>query len=337
MGSLKREGTSYHPLLEQFKDITIGIGCYNAHEISLPLKPDSKPVAASASRIPIPLQAKVKAELDRLTEAGVFEDIPVDDNTQFINWLLPVPKKIPGSDELGVRLTMDWRELNRCLDAVHQEVPTFDQLRHDLNGARVFSKLDLSSAFFQFKLDHKSSRLTTFLTPWGLKHSTRLVQGAKPSAAICHEIVRCTLQGISHALTIYDDILVWGCGSTQEEAQKDHNFNLRQVFEVFPLKGLTINKEKCKFSATKIKFFGFMVSKDGFSSKRAMRVRASFPVLSLCWACSLRKVRSSAKVLQQLAAELDHRRSSGRRRRRRRRRKKKKKKVPLSCRDSEHL
>ena len=159
---------------------------------------------------------------------------------------------------------MDWREPNRCLDTVHQEVPTFDQLRHNLNGARVFSKLDLSSAFFQFKLDHESSRLTTFVTPWGLKRSTRLVQGAKPSAAICHKIIRRTLQGISHALNIYDDILVWGCGSTQEEAQKDHDFNLRQVFEVFRLKGLTINKEKCEFSATKIKFFSFMVSEDGF-------------------------------------------------------------------------
>ena len=163
VGSLKREGTSYHPLLEQFKDITIGIGCYNAHEISLPLKPDSKPVAASASRIPIPLQAKVKAELDRLTEAGVFEDVPVDDNTQFVSRLVPVPKKIPGSDELGVRLTMDWRELNRCLDAVHQEVPTFDQLRHNLSGARFFSKLDFSSAFFSLSLITKAVDLQHLL------------------------------------------------------------------------------------------------------------------------------------------------------------------------------
>ena len=100
---------------------------------------------------------------------------------------MPVPKKVEGSDELGVRLTMDWRELNRNLDPVHHEVPTVEQLKHDLNGDKLISQIDLKDAFYQLPLDEHSKRLTTFSTPWGLKRSTCLVQGAKPSASICHE------------------------------------------------------------------------------------------------------------------------------------------------------
>jgi hypothetical protein len=147
---------------------------------NLPLKEGAKPSIAPPSRIPVNLYSKVKKELDRLIQQGVFEDVPVDDNTQFVSRLIPVPKRIEGSDEVGVRLTMDWRELNKNLDPVHHFIPTVEQLRHNLNGAKLFSQIDLRDAFYQLPLDEESKRLTTFLTPWSLKRSTQLVQSAVP-------------------------------------------------------------------------------------------------------------------------------------------------------------
>ena len=259
------EGSPSHPMLKEFDDICHGVGRHKGPEISLPLKPGAKPIPAPPSRIPVHLLEKVKTELGRLTAAGVFEDVPTDENTQFVSRLVPVPKKIPGTDGVGVRLTMDWRELNRSLDPVHHEVPTVEQLRHDLNGAGIFTELDLKDAFYQFPLDDESRRLTTFSTPWGLKRSTRLVQGAKPSAAICHETLRRDLQGIRGALNIADNILVWGCGSSTNEMQQDHDRALREVFEMFRRQGLTLNVKKCRFNAKFVKFFGFIFSSSGVS------------------------------------------------------------------------
>jgi hypothetical protein len=167
--SAPREGTPDHPMLEEFSDICQGVGCHKDLEISLQLKEGAKPPVAPPSCIPVNLFIKVKQEID-----SVFEDVPVDDDTQFVSRLVPVPKKIEGTEELGVRLTIDWRELNRNLNPVHHKVPTVEQLKHDLNGAKLVSRIDLKDAFYQLTLDQNSKRLTTFSTPWGLKRCTRL-------------------------------------------------------------------------------------------------------------------------------------------------------------------
>ena len=37
----------------------------------------------------------------------------------------------------------------------------------ELTNVKVFSKADLKDGFLQIQLDEESSKLTTFLTPWG--------------------------------------------------------------------------------------------------------------------------------------------------------------------------
>ena len=74
------EGTSEHPLLLEFSDICHGVGCHKDLAISLPLTEGAKPSVAPPSQIPVNLFNKVKQEIDRLTDQGVFEDVPVDDD-----------------------------------------------------------------------------------------------------------------------------------------------------------------------------------------------------------------------------------------------------------------
>ena len=257
------EGSSDHPFLQDFDDICHGVGCHKNLEISLPLKEGAKHSVAPPSRIPVNLYPSVKAEVERLESAGVFESVPVDDNTQSISRMVPVPKRIEGSDELAVRITFDWRELNKNLDGVNHMVLTVEELKAILAKAKVFSQIDLKDAFYQLPLDEESKRLTTFSTPWGLKRCTRLVQGATPSSAICHEVLRRDLEGTSGAINIADNILVFGCGNTSEEALKDHDRALLEVLQMFRRTGLTLNRKKCIFSATKTKFFGYIFSDKG--------------------------------------------------------------------------
>ena len=266
MGQLSRliaDGSAEHPLLAAFPDICKGVGCHRGLAISLPLREGAQHVVAPPSRIPVNLYPKVKAELERLEAEGVFESVPVDDNSQSISRLVPVPKPIEGSDEVGVRLTFDWRNLNKNLDKVHHSTPTIEELKATLVNAKVFSQVDVKDAFYQLPLDEPSKRLTTFSTPWGLKRCTRLIQGASPSSAICHETLRRDLEGISGALNIADNILVWGCGDTETEAVVEHDRALRDVFEMFRQTGLTINPRKSVFSATRTKFFGYVFSSEG--------------------------------------------------------------------------
>ena len=259
------DGGPDHPLLKDYPDICEGVGCHKNLAISLPLKEGARHSVAPPSRIPINLLPKVKAELDRLESQGVFESVPVDDNVQSVSRLVPVPKRIEGSQEVGVRITFDWRDLNKNLGKVHHQVMTVEELKAVLVGAKKFSQIDLKDAFYQLPLDEESRKLTTFSTPWGLKRSTRLVQGALPSSAICHEVLRRDLEGIPGAINIADNILVYGCGETVDDAAKDHDRALKAVFEMFRRNGLTINRKKCVFDASRTKFFGYIFSADGIA------------------------------------------------------------------------
>ena len=263
------EGDVDHPLLSKYPDICEGVGCHKDLHIALPLKEGAKHTVAPPARIPVNLLPKVKAELDRLESEGVFEAVSVDDNIQSVSRLVPVPKKIEdpvsGAESVGVRITFDWRDLNKNLEKVHHQVMTVEELKATLANSKVFSQVDVKDAFYQLPLDEESKRLTTFSTPWGLKRSTRLIQGALPSSAICHEVLRRDLEGISGAINIADNILVFGRGDTLKEAREDHDRALKDVFDMFRRTGLTINKKKCSFNATVTKFFGYVFSAEGVS------------------------------------------------------------------------
>ena len=52
-------------------------------------------------------------------------------------------------------LCIDISQSNAAIQRERHPQPTIDDLIHDLNGARHFSKLDLSSAYQQLELDEK--------------------------------------------------------------------------------------------------------------------------------------------------------------------------------------
>ena len=68
---------------------------------------------------------------------------------------------------------------NRAIKRVRHVIPTIEDLRHDVNGAKVFSKLDLAKGFHQLELHEDSRGITTFSTHAGLRRFRRLNFGAK--------------------------------------------------------------------------------------------------------------------------------------------------------------
>ena len=65
-------------------------------------------------------------------------------------------------------MCIDMREANKAIGREKHPMPTLDDLVADLNGATVFSKLDMSQAYHQLELDEASRYITTFSTHVGL-------------------------------------------------------------------------------------------------------------------------------------------------------------------------
>ena len=67
------------------------------------------------------------------------------------------------------------------------------------------------------------------------------------------------LKDLPGVVCLIDDVLVYG--STEAE----HDKHLQAVFEQMQSAGVTLNKEKCEFGKTTIKFLGHIITPEGIS------------------------------------------------------------------------
>ena len=74
----------------------------------------------------------------------------------------------------------DFIQLNKAVLHENHPMPTTEQTLGKLAGAKVISKLDANSGFWQRKLKESSKLLTMFITPSGQYCYTRLPFGTVP-------------------------------------------------------------------------------------------------------------------------------------------------------------
>lgn len=56
-----------------------------------------------------------------------------------------------------VRICIDMRQANTAIERERHITPTVDNVIHELNGATMFSKMDLTAGYYQLEL-HPDSR-----------------------------------------------------------------------------------------------------------------------------------------------------------------------------------
>ena len=112
-----------------------------------------------------------------LEELGVVERIGPGETTQWSSALHLVTKADGTQRPCG-----DYRGLNdRTLLDVYP-LPQLKQFTPKLQGAKVFSTIDLFKSYHQIPLDGPSSNKTCLLTPWGNFKFKRLAMGLRNSA-----------------------------------------------------------------------------------------------------------------------------------------------------------
>ena len=140
-------------------------------DFAISLKPDAKPHAEyTPRRIPLPLMEQVKSELKRMEENGIIS--PVEGHTKWCAGMVVVPKA-----NRKVRICVDLTKLNESVLRENHPQPCVDYTLAQLAGAKIFSKLDANSGFWQISLSPESRPLTTFITPFGRFWFNRLPFG----------------------------------------------------------------------------------------------------------------------------------------------------------------
>ena len=241
---LKLRYTSKYPDL--FKGLGKIPGEYHIH-----LKDDAKPFALSTPRrVALPLQPKVKKELQRMEQLGVISR--VDDPTDWCAGMVVVPKS-----DGKVRICVDLTKLNESVRRERHILPSVDHSLAQLGGAKVFTKLDANSGFWQIELSKESALLTTFITPFGRFCFNRLPFGITSAPEHFQKRMSEILAGLEGVVCMVDDVLVHG--RTQEE----HDQRLDAAMERIAQAGVSLNAEKCDFSQSSVKFLGHIIDGTG--------------------------------------------------------------------------
>ena len=172
--------------------------------------------------------------------------------TEWCSGMVVVPKK--GGH---VRICVDLTRLNENICRERHILPAVEQTFAQLVGAKVFSKLDANSGFWQISLSPQSHDLTTFITPFGRYCFRRLPFGITSAPEHFQRRMSEMLVGLDGVVCLMDDVLIYG------ETQEQHDNRLDKVLQRLQKSGLTLNADKCQFSCNQLPFLGQVLTQEG--------------------------------------------------------------------------
>ena len=146
---------------EMFPDLFSGkLGCLTNVRAHLELDPTVKPVRQKLRPLPFHLREMVSKEIKKQLEMNILER--VTDDMGPTTWVANIVLVMKGENE--VRIVVDNRAQNKAIRRTHYPTRTIEELIYEMNGAKIFSKLNIIKAFHQFMLEDAQRYLTTITT-----------------------------------------------------------------------------------------------------------------------------------------------------------------------------
>lgn len=127
----------------------------------------------------------------------------VDEPTEWVNSIVCAEKS---SGKL--RICLDPRDLNKAIKREYYQLPTIEEITTRLAGAKIFSKLDANSGYWQIPLHSASQKLATFNTPFGRYCFCRMPFGIKSAQELFQKRSSQHFRHIPGVEVDIDDILV---------------------------------------------------------------------------------------------------------------------------------
>ena len=175
-------------------------------------------------------------------------------------YLSPVVLVRKKSGEL--RMCVDYRGLNAKTIKDAYPLPRIEESLDALNGAALFSTMDIQSAYYQVEIAEEDRAKTVFTTPVGLFEFNRMVFGLCNAPATYQRLMQNLFRDdIFRVLLVYlDDILVYS------RSVEEHIERLEMVFKKLQEQGLKLELKKCKFFQKKVNFLGHEISTTGVAT-----------------------------------------------------------------------
>ncbi|GJT88053.1 putative nucleotidyltransferase, ribonuclease H [Tanacetum coccineum] len=205
--------------IDVFTEYLLGLPSQRQVKFRIDLIPGATPVAKSPYRLAPSEMQEFSEQFQELKDKGFIRQ-------SHSPWGAPVlfVKKKDGS----IRMSIDYRELNKLTVKNRYPLPRIDNLFNQLQGARYFSKIDLWSGYHQLRVHEDDIPKTAFRTRY--RHFEFMVMpfGLTNAPAVFMDLMNrvCKMYLDKFVITFINDILIYS------KTKEDHEVHLKLVLDL---------------------------------------------------------------------------------------------------------
>lgn len=241
---------TYYDILKQYPDLFRPVSHIEKakHSVTHHIETTGLPLYAKARPLTPEKYQAVKKEFEKMMEMGICQP-------SMSSWASPI--HVVTKKDGSFRICGDYRRLNAVSIPDRYPIPRIQDFTYQLHNKKLFSKLDLKSAFYWIPMDNPEK--TAVITPFGLFEFRVMPFGLRNASQTFQRFMHEVLRGIEGCFPYVDDILLFS------EDEKSHKELLHQVLKRLNDHGIALSLEKCEFGKTEIEFLGYKVSANGIS------------------------------------------------------------------------
>lgn len=237
-------------LLEEYQDLFLPVipGSAKGVQHEIEIEKGIKPIFQRPYSIPFSRKKVAKEEVEKMLKSGVVRS----SKSPWSSPIVLVVKK-----DGGTRFCVDYTKLNKVTKRDQYPLPNIDQILRQVKGKKYFSSLDLTSGYWQIKMNEEDIEKTAFTIDEGHFEFVVLPFGLTNAPATFQRYMNQLLRDIKESKCYIDDILVF------TDSWEEHITALRAVFEIMRKSNLRFKSSKCHFGMSSMKWVGHVIDQDG--------------------------------------------------------------------------
>ena len=217
---------------------------------------NAAPIKQRPRRLPLEKRHLVEEQVREMMEAGVIRP----SNSPWASPVVLVPKP-----DGSTRFCIDYRKTNSVTITDAYSLPSIQDIFDSMEGATIFSTMDLTSGYWQIPMHVNSISKTAFCTHMGNFEFIRMPFGLKNAPSVFQRTLNKVLSGlIGKICFVYiDDIVIFS------RSEKEHAEHLKLVFQRLRDANFKLKRKKCHFAKEQVKLLGYNVSSKGISPQES--------------------------------------------------------------------